>query len=184
MKFVELELPGVWLLEPELVRDERGVFRRSFCAREFEAHGLAPTAVQGNISENPHDGTLRGFHYQVPPHQEAKTLTCVTGALYDIVVDLRPASPTFLKWVAVEISSADRRSLHVPAGCANAWLTMAPDTTVHYYMSAAYQPNADRGLRYDDPLFRFEWPRHPAMISRKDTAYLDFDPDAHARTTA
>ena len=175
MKFVELALPGVWILEPEMVVDDRGVFRRTFCAKEFANHGLATTAVQGNVSENPHAGTLRGFHYQVPPHQEAKTLLCVTGSLYDIVVDLRPGSPTFLQWVSLELSAVNRRSLHVPAGCANAWLTTAADTTVHYYMSAAYEANADRGLRFDDPYFRFTWPSAPVKISAKDAAFPDFD---------
>jgi dTDP-4-dehydrorhamnose 3,5-epimerase len=183
--FTELELPGVWMLEANVFADDRGAFRRSFCAGEFAAHGLASTCLQGNLSENPHQGTLRGFHYQVAPYQEAKTLTCVSGALYDIVVDLRPASPTFLRWVAVEFSAADRRSLHVPAGCANAWLTTQPNTCVHYYMSETYQPSADRGLRFDDPFFNFIWPSAPAHISQKDTAYPDFDPamltSGHAR---
>ena len=176
MKFTELGLRGVCLIEPELFSDERGVFRRTFCAKELSEHGLASTAVQGNISENPHQRTLRGFHYQVPPFEEAKTLLCVTGSLFDIVVDLRPESPTFLEWVSVEFSAQDRCSLHVPVGCANAWLTTAPNTTVHYYMSEAYRPNADRGFRYDDPTFGFRWPCEPQLISRKDASYPAFDP--------
>ena len=181
MKFTELALRGVCLIEPEIFSDERGVFRRTFCAKELSEHGLASTAVQGNISENPHEGTLRGFHFQVPPFEEAKTLLCVTGSLFDIVVDLRPGSPTFLEWVSVEFSAADRRSLHVPAGCANAWLTTAQNTTVHYYMSEAYRPNADRGLRYNDPSFAFRWPREPRMISKKDASYPDFAPGSLGR---
>ncbi len=176
MTFAELELPGVWLIAPEVHTDDRGAFRRHFCAREFAAHGITPTVAQGNISENPRAGTLRGFHYQARPSQEAKTLSCLSGALYDIVVDLRPASPTFMKWVAVELSAQDHRSLHVPVGCANAWLTMAPDTVVHYYMSEFYAPTADRGLRYDDPAFGFRWPAAPTVISDKDRSYPDFDP--------
>ncbi len=176
MKFVELGISGAWLIEPEILADDRGVFRRTFCAKEFADHGLASASVQGNISENPHEGTLRGFHYQVPPFEEAKTLLCVTGALFDIIVDLRPASPTFLRWVSVELSAEDRRSVHVPAGCANAWLTTRPNTAVHYYMSEAYRPNADRGLRYNDPLFNFSWPREPRLISKKDAGFPDFDP--------
>ena len=176
MKFVELGLHGVWLIEPELVTDGRGVFHRSFCAREFAEHGLVNTAVQGNISENHHEGTLRGFHYQVRPFEEAKTLLCVTGSLFDIVVDLRPASSTFRQSVSLELSAADRRSLHVPAGCANAWLTTAPNTTVHYYMSEAYRPSANRGFRYNDPSFVFRWPSEPRFISKKDASFPDFDP--------
>lgn len=176
MKFIELGLAGVWLIEPELVFDDRGTFRRTFCAAEFAANGLDSAAVQGNVSENPHEGTLRGFHFQLPPYEEAKTLTCVTGSLFDIIVDLRPGSKTYLRWVSCEFSASDRRSLHVPKGCANAWLTTSPNTTVHYYMGEAYRPNVDRGIRFDDPSFGFRWPREPNVISKKDLSYPDFDP--------
>lgn len=178
MKFSELGLSGVWLIEPEAYSDSRGVFRRHFCAREFGAHGIAPTVAQGNISENIQLGTLRGFHYQAKPHREAKTLSCLAGAIYDIVVDLRRSSPTFMKWIAVELSANDRKSLHVPAGCANAWLTTASQTVVHYYMSEFYAPEADRGLRYDDPAFAFSWPAAPNVVSDKDRSYADFDPSS------
>ncbi len=176
MKFSELGLAGVWLIEAEPFADTRGVFRRHFCAREFAAHGLAPTAAQGNVSENPHLGTLRGFHYRSGPLGEARTLSCLTGAVYDIIVDLRHGSPSFMKWIAVDFSATDRKSLHVPAGCANAWLTTAPQTIVHYYMSELYEPEADRGFRYDDPSFDFRWPSPPNLISDKDRKYPDFDP--------
>jgi len=176
MKFAELTLPGVWLITPEVHTDDRGAFRRHFCVRELGARGINVTVAQGNISENPRIGTLRGFHYQARPPQEAKTLSCLTGAVYDIIVDLRPTSPTFMRWVAVEFSAQDRRSLHVPAGCANAWMTTAPDTAVHYYMSEFYAPEADCGLRYDDPAFGFRWPAEPAVISERDRTYPDFDP--------
>jgi dTDP-4-dehydrorhamnose 3,5-epimerase len=178
MKFTELGLAGVWLIEPDMHSDSRGVFRRHFCAREFSVHGIVPTVAQGNISENPELGTLRGFHYQTGTHQEAKTLSCVAGAIYDIVVDLRRSSPTFMKWIAVELSASDRRSLHVPVGCANGWLTTASDAVVHYYMSEFYAPEADRGLRYDDPTFTFHWPAAPKIISDKDRSYPDFDPSS------
>lgn len=183
MKFVELGLRGVWLIEPEAYADERGVFRRHFCAREFRDHGLAPAAVQGNVSENPHLGTLRGFHYQARPFEEAKTLSCMTGAIYDIVVDLRPESPTFMRWVPVELAARDRKSLHVPAGCANAWLTTAPDTVVHYYMSEEYAPDSYRGFRYDDPAFGFRWPIAPKVISERDRGFPDFDPRLFRQST-
>jgi dTDP-4-dehydrorhamnose 3,5-epimerase len=176
MKFIGLGLPGVWLIEPDVFADGRGVFRRHFCASEFAAHGLAATAVQGNISENPLAGTLRGFHYQMRPFEEAKTLSCMTGSIYDIVVDLRPKSPTFMKWVSVELAALDRRSLHVPAGCANAWMTTAPDTIIHYYMSEMYSAESYWGFRYDDPLFGFRWPREPRLVSEKDRSFPDFDP--------
>jgi dTDP-4-dehydrorhamnose 3,5-epimerase len=181
MKFVELGLRGVWLIEPEVFADERGVFRRHFCAEEYAAHGLAPAAVQGNVSENTHRGTLRGFHYQAGRFAEAKTLSCLTGAIYDIVVDLRVESPTFMQWISVEISAADRRSLHVPAGCANAWLTTEPNTILHYYMSELYSADSYRGFRYNDPAFRFRWPSEPSVISEKDRTYPDFDPSVLGR---
>lgn len=176
MTFTELGLPGVWLIEPVVHEDERGRFRRHFCTDEFAAHGIAPVAVQGNISENPARGTLRGFHYQLPPDAEAKTLSCITGAIYDVVVDLRPDSPMFMQWITVEISSNDRRSLHVPAGCANAWLTLVPDTTIHYYMSERYAPRAARGFRYDDPAFGVKWLAAPVVIGETDRTFPDFDP--------
>jgi dTDP-4-dehydrorhamnose 3,5-epimerase len=175
MKFIESELPGVWLIEAEPFSDERGVFRRHFCAQEFKAVGLAFTVQQGNISENPHLGTLRGFHYQTKPFEESKVLSCLSGAVYDIVVDLRPASRTFMKWTAVELSAANRGSLCVPAGCANAWLTTEPNTLVHYYMSEVYNGESYRGIRYDDPTFGFRWPSEPRLISDKDRMFPDFD---------
>lgn len=178
MQFSELDLPGVWLIAPTLHADDRGVFRRHFCAEEFAAHGLAAEAVQGNISENPHVGTLRGFHYQTGRFAEAKTLSCVTGAIYDIVVDLRPQSRTFMKWIPVEISARDRVSLHVPAGCANAWLTTEPNTIIHYYMSEMYASASYRGFRYNDPAFGFHWPSEPRVISDKDRTFADFDPSS------
>ena len=178
MKFIELDLPGVWVLEPELVADDRGVFHRSFCQREFQEHGLAPELRQGNVSSNKRKHTLRGFHYQIQPHEEAKTLSCLVGSIYDIVVDLRPDSPTFLKWVSVNLNAADGLSLHVPAGCANAYMSMDETTLVHYYMSEFYAPDSYRGFRYDDPLFGFEWPCEPAVISDKDRSFPDFDPES------
>jgi len=176
MEFSELGIAGVWSIKPDLHSDSRGIFRRHFCAREFEAHGITPAVAQGNISENTHLSTLRGFHYQTGAQGEAKTLSCVAGAIYDIVVDLRRDSSTFMKWIAVNLSADDRTSLHVPVGCANAWLTTAPNTIVHYYMSEFYSPEADRGIRYDDPAFGFRWPAAPKMISEKDRSYPDFDP--------
>jgi dTDP-4-dehydrorhamnose 3,5-epimerase len=168
LKFTQLEILGAWLIEPELVSDERGVFRRHFCKKEFAEHGIEADIAQGNVSENPHKYTLRGFHYQTAPHSEGKTISCLKGRLYDIVVDLRPDSATYLKWVPVNIDSRDRKSLYVPPGCANAYLTMESDTIVHYYMSNFYAPHADRGFRFDDPSFNFVWPAAPRLVSNKD----------------
>jgi dTDP-4-dehydrorhamnose 3,5-epimerase len=176
MKFTKLRIPGVWLIEPEVHSDIRGSFHRDFCAREFAAHGLEARVVQGNISENLVKGTLRGFHYQVEPHGEAKTLSCLVGGVYDIVLDLRPSSPTYRKWEAVTFSAQDRRSLYVPAGCANAWITTESQTTLHYYMSEFYVADAGRGIRYNDPSFDFSWPAEPTVISDRDRNIPDFDP--------
>ena len=176
MRFTELPISGVWTIDAEPHSDERGMIFRDFCAREFAAHGLVPTVVQGNISVNPHLGTLRGFHYQLPPSEEAKTFSCITGAIYDIVVDLRQESATFMNWISVELAAADLKSLHIPAGCANAWITTAPDTIVHYYMSQFYSSDAYRGFRYNDPAFSFRWPMEPIVISEKDRSLPDFDP--------
>ena len=168
MKFKELDIAGAWLIEPELVSDERGVFRRHFCSEEFAAHGIETRVMQGNVSENPHLHTLRGFHYQLAPYAEGKTISCFSGALYDIIVDLRPDSKSFLQWVAVTLDVKDRSSLYIPPGCANAYLTIAPDTVVHYYMSELYTPGSYRGFCYSDPAFNFKWPAKPQLISDRD----------------
>jgi len=176
MKFEELPIRGAWLIRPELFVDERGVFRRHFCAAEFAAHGIAATVAQGNVSENPHLHTLRGFHYQIPPHAEGKTISCFSGSLFDIIVDLRPESASYLKWTSLALSAESRASLHIPAGCANAYLTMQPHTVVHYYMSEPYEPGSYRGFRYDDSAFEFDWPANPRVISEKDKALPNLDP--------
>lgn len=168
MKFTELGIAGAWLIEPELVCDERGVFRRHFCNKEFAYHGIETRIMQGNVSENPYLHTLRGFHYQLAPHAEGKTISCLSGGLYDIVVDLRPESKTFLQWVAVTFDSKDRKSLYVPPGCANAYLTIEANTIVHYYMTDLYVPDSYRGFHYNDPAFNFVWPALPRLVSEKD----------------
>ena len=168
MKFKELDIAGVWLIEPELICDDRGVFRRHFCSEEFAEHGIDTSVMQGNVSENPHLHTLRGFHYQLAPHAEGKTISCFSGALYDVIVDLRPDSKTFLQWLALTINARDRTSLYIPPGCANAYLTIAPDTVVHYYMSEIYSPGSYHGFCYTDPSFKFEWPAEPKVISERD----------------
>ena len=176
MKFKELPVAGAFLIDAEPFTDERGTFRRHFCRDEFAKHGLDPNVGQGNISENPKKGTLRGVQFQYMPAIEGKTLSCVTGAVYNITVDLRPDSATFLKWAAVELSAKVRNSLYVPAGCGNAWLTLEDHTHVHYYMTSVYAPGRDAGIRYNDPLFKFPWPSEPVVISAKDLSYPDLDP--------
>jgi dTDP-4-dehydrorhamnose 3,5-epimerase len=178
MNFIPQKLPGSFLIEPTPFMDERGVFRRHFCSREFAAHGLPSHVLQSNISENRHARTLRGFHYQVPPHGEGKTLTCLRGRIHDIMVDLRPASPTYLQWIEFTLDDQNRNSIHIPPGCANAFLTLTDDVLVYYVVSEFYQPDAERGLRWDDPLFGFCWPETPLHISKKDASWPDHQPAA------
>ena len=180
MRFIPQPLPGAFLIEPTPFVDERGVFRRNFCAREFAANGIASHVLQANISENHHALTLRGFHYQKAPHGEGKTLTCLKGRIYDIIVDLRPDSPAYLKWVGFELDEQNRHSIHIPPGCANAFLTLTDDAIVYYLFSEFYQPGAEGGVRWNDPLFGFQWPETPRHISLKDAALPDLVPAARA----
>jgi dTDP-4-dehydrorhamnose 3,5-epimerase len=177
MKFTEQKIKGVWLIEPESHVDERGLFRRHFCQKEYSEHGLDIKVAQANISENKKAYTLRGFHYQPASSKENKSLSCVKGAIYDIVVDLRPKSTSYLKWIPFKLDEENRKSLYVPAGCANAFLTLKDNSVVHYYHSDFFNPkNTDRGFRYDDPSFKFKWPRKPLVISDKDKNLPNFRP--------
>jgi len=176
MKFVEQKIPGVWLIHSEPVKDERGKFHRSFCVREFAENNIETRIAQTNVSANYEKHTLRGFHYQVKPHEECKTLFAMQGGIYNVVVDLRATSPMYLKWIAVELTVENGLSLHVPAGCANAYLTLEDSTVIHYYMSEFYAPGSYEGFRYNDPLFNIKWPHQPAVISEKDLSFPDFVP--------
>ncbi len=176
MKFTELALSGVWLVEPAPFRDERGALLRHYCQREFKDGGLNETVCQTNLSQNPRRHTLRGFHYQLKPFEEAKTMSCMRGRIYDVVVDLRRDSPTFLRWLAVELDADSGQQLQIPAGCANAYITLEDNTWIFYYMSQFYEPGSYRGFRYNDPVFAISWPHGPALISDKDRDFPDFDP--------
>ncbi len=174
MEFFEQQLNGVFIIEPEPFVDDRGVFRRHFCEQEFKEHKITSSVKQTNVSENKCKFTLRGFHYQLPPYGEGKTLSCLKGAIYDVVVDLRSESPTYMKWIAVELNDQNRKSLHVPPGCANAFLTLQDASLIHYYCSEVYTPQAERGIRYNDPVFHFAWPTEPLVISEKDLNQPDY----------
>lgn len=174
MKFQELKLKGAFIIEAEPFLDERGAFRRHFCQKEFSAHGITSMVVQANVSENTHAHTLRGFHYQLSPHGEGKTLSCLRGGIYDIIVDLRADSPTYKEWVPVELTSKNRRSVHIPPGCANAFLTLEDNTLIQYYVSHVFTPSAERGVRYNDSSFDFKWPYKPKFISEKDLNIPDY----------
>ena len=174
MKFIPQKIKDHSLIIPEPHKDERGVFRRSYCQDEFSKYGIDFKVKQGNISENLHKYTLRGFHYQLPPSTESKIITCVTGAIYNVVLDIRKKSKTYKKWVALEISSNKRESIYIPAGCANAFLTMEENTIVHYYMGDSFSPDTYSGIRYNDPEFNVKWPCEPLVISEIDKNLPDF----------
>lgn len=176
MKFKQQKIKGVYLISPEPFSDNRGIYRRHFCQKEFGDHGLTQRVAQANIVENKYKYTLRGFHYQKPLFEEGKTLSCIKGALYDIVVDLRPKSPTYLEWIGFELDEDNRNSLYIPPGCAHAALTLKNNTIVHYYSSEFYNPKSEAGIRYNDPLFEFKWPHKPMIISEKDKTFPNFIP--------
>jgi dTDP-4-dehydrorhamnose 3,5-epimerase len=176
LKFAQTGLPGATVIEPERLSDERGFFARTWCAREFADHGLKRALVQCSISFNRRKGTLRGMHYQIPPHEEAKLVRCTLGAIYDVIVDLRTDSPTYLKHFAVELSQDNRKMLYVPEGCAHGFQTLADDTEVYYQMSEYYSPECSAGHRWNDPAFGIDWPLEVSVISDRDNRYPDFSP--------
>jgi dTDP-4-dehydrorhamnose 3,5-epimerase len=174
MRFIETELAGVVVVEPEPITDERGFFARTWCQATFAEHGLNPHLVQCNISFNVRRGTLRGMHYQVAPHAEAKLVRCTAGAIYDVVIDLRPEAPTYRRWIGVELTSSNQRQIYVPEGCAHGFQTLADNSEVLYQMSAVYVPEAAHGVRWNDPAFGIVWPEAVHVISAKDQHYPDY----------
>jgi dTDP-4-dehydrorhamnose 3,5-epimerase len=171
MRFTETKLKGVFIVEPEFLKDERGFFARTYCRGEFEACGLTTVFVQGNISFNHKRGTLRGMHYQVEPHAEAKLVRCTMGAIHDVILDLRPDSATFKQWLAVELTAENRRMLFIPEGLAHGFQTLANHTEVFYQMSEFYHPESARGVRWDDHAFGIEWPLSDVIISERDSSF-------------
>jgi dTDP-4-dehydrorhamnose 3,5-epimerase len=174
MIFIETELKGAYIIDLERREDERGFFARTWCQQEFEAHGLVARIVQANTSYNKAKGTLRGMHYQRAPHAETKLVRASRGAIYDVIVDLRPDSPTFKRWIGVELTADNRRALFVPEGFAHGFQTLEDNTDVSYQVSAFYTPGAEGGLRYNDPAFDIEWPLPVSVISPKDADWPDF----------
>lgn len=174
MNFLPAGLPGVALVESQSFEDERGFFARTFCRREFAAHGLDSNVVQCSLSFNSKRGTLRGMHFQAAPHEEAKLVRCVRGAIYDVIVDLRPASPTFRQWRAYQLNERNRHALFIPVGLAHGFQTLEDDSEVFYQMSAFYEPEAGRGVRWNDPAFGIRWPIADAIISERDRGFADF----------
>jgi len=176
MIFKETKLKGAYLIDLECSEDERGYFARTFCRKEFEKHGLNLSVIQCNISYNHKKGTLRGMHYQVAPFAEAKLVSCLTGSIYDVIIDLRADSTTYCKWLGVELSSRVRRSmLYIPEGFAHGFLTLEDNTEVFYQMSEYYAPACARGIRWNDPFFAVQWPGGPHVLSGRDRNYPDFE---------
>ena len=175
MIFAETKLKGAHILDLQKFGDDRGYFARVFCRKEFEEHGLNPFVAQANTSFSKTRGTLRGMHFQRAPHREAKLVKCVQGALYDVIIDLRPESPTFKQWVGVELTPETGRMLYVPEGFAHGFQTLAEDTVVMYLVSEFYAPHAEGGVRHDDPAFGIEWPEPVTVMSDKDQNWPDFE---------
>jgi dTDP-4-dehydrorhamnose 3,5-epimerase len=171
MIFSESPLAGAYMVEMELLADERGFFARSYCAEEFAARGLGPELRQCSVSYNARAGTLRGMHYQAAPREEHKLVRCTAGAVFDVIVDIRPSSPTYRRWFAAELSAANRRSLFVPPGFAHGFMSLSEHTEVYYMISVAHSPELSRGFRWNDPAFAIEWPMPPTVISARDASY-------------
>lgn len=171
MIFKETVLKGAYLIELEKNEDERGSFTRYFCQKEFEAHNLKLPIKQSNISYNKKRGTLRGMHYQVAPYAESKLVTCVSGAIYDVIIDLRLDSSTYCKWFSIKLTAQNYISLYVPEGFAHGFQTLADDTIVLYQMSELYNPKSSQGIRWDDPEFKISWPIQEMILSKRDLSY-------------
>jgi dTDP-4-dehydrorhamnose 3,5-epimerase len=178
MRFIETPLNGAWVVDLDLLGDERGWFARTFDAGEFAARGLNPAVVQCNASFNARRGTLRGMHYQAEPHGESKLVRCVRGAIFDVAVDLRGGSPTQRRWHGLELTASNRLAFYIPPGLAHGFQTLTDDAEVLYQMGSAYVPESARGVRWDDPAFAIQWPAADGerIVSERDRAYPDFSP--------
>jgi dTDP-4-dehydrorhamnose 3,5-epimerase len=171
LKFSALSVIGSYLIEPTPLSDARGFFLRTFCQDEFANHGLNATVAQCSISYNRHKGTLRGLHYQKPPHEEAKLVRCIAGRVFDVVLDLRRNSPTYLRWEGVELNTENRNAIYVPEGCAHGFLTLADASEVLYQMSTAHHPEHASGVLWNDPMFAIAWPITPELMSERDRSF-------------
>ncbi len=173
MKLVRTKLSGAYIIEAEKIEDDRGFFARTWCEEVFLKKGLISKIVQANLSHNHKAGTLRGMHYQRSPHGEAKIVRCIRGAIFDVIVDLRPDSKTYLKWFGIELSAENYKSLYVPVNFAHGFQTLTDDAEIFYLVSEYYHPESSTGLRYDDPAIEIRWPLGVTEISEKDSAWPD-----------
>jgi dTDP-4-dehydrorhamnose 3,5-epimerase len=177
MIFKELELKGAYLVEVKKIEDERGFFGRAWCENEFLDHHLNPNFVQLNTSFSKIKGTIRGLHYQVDPYQEVKFIRCTRGSIWDVIIDLRPTSPTFMKWIGNELSADNYKMVYVPENFAHGFISLENNTEVYYPVTQFYVPGAERGLRWNDPAFKIQWPIEVSMVSEKDSNHADFNPN-------
>jgi dTDP-4-dehydrorhamnose 3,5-epimerase len=175
MTFTETKLKGAFLIDLKRLEDQRGFFARVWCQEDFNKHGLNPRIAQVNLSFNKKKGTLRGMHFQHAPHQECKLVRCSRGAIYDVIIDLRPSSPTYKQWVGVELRADTYRMLFVPEDFAHGYQSLEDDTEVLYQVSQCYAPQSEGGMRYNDPAFGIQWPLQVTVISEKDKAWPDFN---------
>lgn len=171
MQFIETKIDGAYIIDPTKHEDDRGFFARRWCKDIFEKQGLSTDFVQANTGYSRRRGTLRGVHYQTAPHEEAKLVSCTRGSVYDVMVDLRDGSPSFGEWLGIELNDRDHRMVYVPAGCAHGYLTLEDDTELFYPVTAAYHPESEGGIRYDDPSFDIQWPIDIEVISDKDASW-------------
>lgn len=174
MKFTETNLKGAFIVGIEKLNDDRGFFARSWCQREFEDLGLTSRVLQANVSYNRQKGTLRGMHYQIAPYQECKLVRCTSGAIYDVIIDLRPDSPTYKQWTGVELTADNYAMLFVPEDFAHGFQTLTDTTEITYQVSQFYTPGSEKGIRFDDPTFDIQWPQEVTIISDKDRTWPDF----------
>jgi dTDP-4-dehydrorhamnose 3,5-epimerase len=174
--FTPASLEGAWIVDLERREDHRGFFARTWCHREFAEHGLDTRLVQCSMSRNARRGTLRGMHWQAEPHAEVKLVRCGRGAIWDVIIDLRPGSPTRSRWLGVELTAENGRALYIPEGFAHGFVTLADETDVFYQMSAFYEPSAARGVRWNDPAFGITWPVEAPIVHPRDAGYPDYAP--------
>jgi len=174
MKFSKCKLPGVFVIDIEPIKDERGMFARLWCKDEFKQQGLVTELSQCSLSFNHSKGTLRGMHYQSAPHAETKVIRCTRGSIFDVAIDLRPESPSYKQWFGTLLSAENHRMLYVPEGLAHGFVTLEADSEVFYQISVPYVPESGRGVRWNDPCFDINWPIQPVVISNKDANYPNF----------
>jgi dTDP-4-dehydrorhamnose 3,5-epimerase len=181
MTFTDTDIPGVLIVDSDVFSDERGTFTRAWMPEEFRAHGLETRIAQCSMASNRRKGTIRGLHYQVAPFEEVKLIRAVRGSVFDVAVDLRPDSPTYGRWTGVTLSADNRRMLYVPRGMAHGYQTLTDFTEVFYFVSAPYSPDHQRGLRWNDPRLKIDWPLgSPTVVSDRDARFADFEPSRGA----